>query len=70
MHFASGSDIVSNAAKIAERLMAHARLCQQIAEQTWSEDAARKLDQLADDCRRAAAELAPGTVDDERSTRH
>jgi hypothetical protein len=46
-------------AHIAERLLAHARLCEQIAEQTWSEATALKLGELADECRRAAAELLP-----------
>ncbi|MCK9918865.1 hypothetical protein MXD81_58055 [Microbacteriaceae bacterium K1510] len=45
--------------KVAERLLAHARLCQRIAEQSWSEEAAQKLSALADECTRAAAELTP-----------
>ena len=57
---------MSNSAKIAERLLAHARLCRHIAEQTWSEETAHKLDRLANDCVRAAAELAP----DDDGTRH
>jgi hypothetical protein len=46
---------VSNASKIAERLRAHARLCRQIASASWSEEAAHKLTQMADECARAAA---------------
>jgi hypothetical protein len=45
------------ASKIAERLLAHARLCRQIAEATWSEDVAQKLGLMADECTRAAAEV-------------
>lgn len=45
--------------KVAERLLAHARLCRHIAEQSWSEEAAQRLSALADECTRAAAELAP-----------
>ena len=59
--------IVSNLTKIAERLLAHARLCRHIAEQTWSEDTARKLDALADECVRAAAAL---TQDERPSHTH
>ena len=58
---------VSHSAKIAERLLAHARLCRHIAEQSWSEETAHKLDRLADECARTAAELLP---DDENRTAH
>jgi hypothetical protein len=63
---------VSHAAKIAERLLAHARLCRHIAEQAWSEETAHKLGTLADECTRAAAELLPGELlpDDHDGTRH
>lgn len=44
--------------KIAERLLAHARLCRQIAERTRNEDVAADLDRLADDCTQTAAELS------------
>ena len=50
---------VADADKVAERLLAHARLCRHIAEQTWSEDAARDLKQMAEDCIRAADQIAP-----------
>lgn len=50
---------VLQSADIAERLLAHARLCRHIAEQTWSEETALKLGSLADECVRAAAELMP-----------
>jgi hypothetical protein len=46
-------------AKIAERLLAHARLCRQIASASWNEETAKKLAQLADDCARAAANIKP-----------
>jgi hypothetical protein len=59
---------VSHSAKIAERLLAHARLCRHIAEQARSEETAHKLDTLADECARAAAELLPG--DDNDGTQH
>lgn len=51
--------VVLTAARIAERLIAHARLCRHIAEESWNEDTARQLDTLALECERAAAELAP-----------
>lgn len=51
--------IVPKSSRIAERLLAHARLCRHIAEQSWNEETAHKLDTLAQECVRAAAELAP-----------
>lgn len=50
---------MANTDKIAERLRAHARLCRHIAAESWSEDTARKLDTLAQECARAADEIAP-----------
>jgi Leu/Phe-tRNA-protein transferase len=50
------SNTVPHASKVAERLRAHARLCRQIAEQTWSEEISQKFRRIADDCTRAAAE--------------
>jgi hypothetical protein len=47
------------AARIAERLLAHARLCRQVALECWNEDAASKLLRLADECTRAAEQAAP-----------
>jgi hypothetical protein len=43
-----------SSATIAERLRAHARLCQHIAELSWSEETAAKLGRLAEDCTKAA----------------
>jgi len=60
---------VSTASKIAERLLAHARLCRQIAEETWSEDVAQKLDRIADECTRAAADIA-SEADEPRRRMH
>ena len=50
---------VSQSLKIAERLLAHARLCRQIAEASWSETTAAELERLAAECERAAAEATP-----------
>lgn len=55
---------MSTATRLAERLMAHARLCQHIAEQSWNEDVACKLKNLADECVRAAAELSAADMPD------
>jgi len=41
-------------AKMAERLRAHARLCQQIAHESWNETIAGELNRLADQCLAAA----------------
>ncbi|HEY4140069.1 MAG TPA: hypothetical protein VGM57_01575 [Pseudolabrys sp.] len=43
-----------HSAKVAERLLAHAKLCREIAARSWNEDSARKLEELADACTRAA----------------
>lgn len=50
------SHTVPPASKVAERLRAHARLCRQIAEQTWSEEIGQKFRRIADDCTRAATQ--------------
>jgi hypothetical protein len=50
---------MSQSSKIAERLLAHARLCRQIASESWNECTAEKLEQLADECDRAAADMVP-----------
>jgi mannitol/fructose-specific phosphotransferase system IIA component len=44
---------------IAERLLAHARLCEQIARECSNEDTAEKLRRMARDCALAAAQIAP-----------
>ena len=45
---------MSQPSKIAERLLAHARLCRQIARESWNEDTAYKLAEMAEECTRAA----------------
>jgi hypothetical protein len=45
---------VPNSSKIAERLRAHARLCRQIAAQSWNQEVAERLEELAEECSRAA----------------
>ena len=44
---------------IAERLLAHARLCEQIAQDCWSEQSAEELRRMARECSRVAAEMTP-----------
>jgi hypothetical protein len=44
---------------IAERLLAHAKLCEQIARECLNEETASKLRRMAQDCAQAAAQLAP-----------
>ncbi len=51
-------ETVADTSKIAQRLLAHARLCRQIAEVSWREDVAVQFGRLADDCTRAAAAVA------------
>ena len=47
------------ASKVAERLRAHARLCQQIARESWNETIAIELTRLADQCIEAADNIEP-----------
>ncbi|HZQ12717.1 MAG TPA: hypothetical protein VFB31_07905 [Pseudolabrys sp.] len=47
-----------NLSAIAERLRAHARLCEHIAQECWNEETAQKLRLMANDCARAAGEIA------------
>jgi hypothetical protein len=51
---------LSHSSQIAERLLAHARLCRQIAGASSDETTAAKLEQLAEECERAAAGAGPG----------
>ncbi len=44
---------------IAERLLAHARLCEEIARECWNEETAEKLRRMANECASTAAEIAP-----------
>jgi len=45
---------MSQPSTISERLLAHARLCQEIADATLNEETAYKLERLAEDCIQAA----------------
>jgi hypothetical protein len=45
---------------IAERLLAHARLCEEIAEECQSRETARKLRRLARECTQTAAQIESG----------
>jgi hypothetical protein len=47
------------ASAIAERLLAHARLCVEIARECSSDETAEKLRQMAKECASTAAEIAP-----------
>jgi hypothetical protein len=53
---------MSPSSQLAERLLAHARLCRQIAHQCLNEETAAELEKLADECDLAAAK-APPTVE-------
>jgi hypothetical protein len=46
---------------IIERLLAHARICREIANATFNEETARKLDRMAEECLKAASETDPET---------
>lgn len=44
---------------MAERLLAHARICREIAHTTLNKQTARELELLAEDCIRAARDAEP-----------
>jgi hypothetical protein len=44
---------------MAERLLAHASMCQQAASLSWDEAIAFELEKLANDCRQGAAACEP-----------
>ena len=44
---------------IADRLLAHARICREIARASWNEESAQRLERLAADCMRAARTAEP-----------
>ena len=46
--------------KIADRLRAHAQLCQQVARASWNESIAAELVRLAAECLEVADNLGPG----------
>ena len=50
---------MSQPSTIAERLLAHARLCREIADATLNEETACKLERLAEDCIQAAQDADP-----------
>ena len=50
---------MSQPSPMAERLLAHARLCQEIARASWNEEIAHRLERLAEDCIRAAGDAEP-----------
>jgi hypothetical protein len=60
--------LAPRASAIAQRLLAHARLCEQIALECCNEATAEKLKRMAQECTRAAAQMAPGR--DTLPTRH
>jgi hypothetical protein len=48
-----------DSAAVAQRLLAHARLCEQIAQGCWNEETAAELRRMARDCTHAAAQVTP-----------
>jgi hypothetical protein len=50
-----GSIAVSNSAKIVQRLLAHAKLCREVASASWNHTSAQKLEEMAAECERSAA---------------
>jgi uncharacterized alpha-E superfamily protein len=62
MPLQTGSHCPRKASALAQRLRAHARLCEQIAHATQSEETAATLKRMADDCTRVAAQIAQEDV--------
>lgn len=50
---------MSQPSTMAERLLAHARICQEIANTTLNAKTARELELLAEDCIQAARDSEP-----------
>jgi hypothetical protein len=50
---------MSDRSQIAERLLAHATMCQEAASLCWNEAIAFELEKLAEGCRQAAALCEP-----------
>ena len=59
MHGCTHKDVMSKPSTIAERLLAHARICRNIANATLNEETASKLERLAMDCIQAARDAEP-----------
>jgi len=57
-------------ARIAERLLAHAQLCREIALASLNAEIAAKLMTVAEDCTRTAEELQPARMVNTRRRRH
>jgi hypothetical protein len=49
-----------NSSAVAERLLAHARLCEQIAQRCWNEATAEELMRMAQECTHTAAQMTLG----------
>lgn len=43
-------------AKVVQRLLAHAKLCREIASASWNQTSAQKLEEMAAECERSAAD--------------
>jgi hypothetical protein len=41
-------------AKVVQRLLAHAKLCREIASASWNENSVEKLEEMAAECERSA----------------
>lgn len=59
---------MSPSSQLAQRLLAHALLCRQIARQCWNEETAAELEKLAAECDLAAAKAPP--TDDQSGPLH
>jgi hypothetical protein len=59
MHGCTHEDSMSKPSTIAESLLAHARICREIADATLNEETAGKLERLAMDCIQAARDAEP-----------
>ncbi len=51
-----------NRSKMADRLLAHATMCEEAASLSWDEAIAFELEKLAEDCRHAADACEAGMI--------
>ena len=53
--FTEGPIAMPQSAKVVQRLLAHAKLCREIASASWNQTSAEKLEEMAAECERSAA---------------
>jgi hypothetical protein len=57
MNWQRAPAVTPTGSAIAERLLAHARLCEEVARACWNEETAQTLQRMAGDCASVAARI-------------